>query len=341
MHVSRRVLEGVRTDSTAVMAGAARDDGQRMDLTIMDDRKPRAVLCAPIGPTGEKLEVLYLDVPADRASESLLDYVQAAARQVSFARKGLLLSEARAERASLDRQLEFARQIQQRLTPPRHIQANGVEVAILYQPAMWVGGDYCDVVRLHDGKLAWAIGDVSGKGLPAALVMATLHGALRTALRFCDDLALAITRLNEHLVSHTPENMFVTMIAGLLDPATGELEFVNAGHPMPLQLTAADGAAIPLGVPTNPPIGILEHDYTADHHVLPNGATLLAVTDGITESANPAGEMFDEDCLQAFAATRTADAAQPLVQAVADTAEEFRKPLGPQDDITVIAVSRS
>jgi len=340
MHVSRRVLEAVRSTDSAVMAGAATDDGQRMDLTVFDDRKPRAVLAAPIACGSQYVEVLYLDVPADQGSEALLDYVQAVARQVNFARKGLLLAEAKAERATIDKQLEFARQIQQRLTPPRHIQGGGVEVAIHYEPAMWVGGDYCDVVMMEDGRVAWAIGDVSGKGLPAAMVMATLHGALRTALRFSNDLSEAVTGLSSHLVSHTPENMFVTMIAGVFDPANGQLQFVNAGHPPPLLLSTAAGTAEPLGQPANPPVGILDHTYIAEQHELPTGSTLLAVTDGITESAKPSGEMFEESGLQEFAGTQIGQAPESLVKAVADAAEEFRAPLGPQDDTTVFALSR-
>jgi len=339
LHVSRRVLEAVRKTLSAVMAGAATDDGQRMDLTIVDDRKPRAVLAAPIGQIGESVEVLYLDVPADRASESLLDYVQAVARQANFIRKSLQLAQARAERASLDRQLSFARQIQQRLTPPRTLAAGDLTTAVHYQPAMWVGGDYCDVWALADGRLAWAIGDVSGKGLPAALVMATLHGALRTSLSFRADLASAITALNDHLVSHTPEGMFVTLIAGFFDPSTGVLEYVNAGHGLPLRLDS-DGAVL-LGEPTNPPVGILDHPYAADRHELPAGATLLAVTDGVIESTSTEGELYGEERLQALAGECVADSPEALVDAVAAAAEDFRKPLGPQDDTTVLAINRA
>ena len=339
LHVSRRVLEAARSSSSAVMAGAAKDDGQQMELTIVDDRKPRAVLSARIGGTGNAIDVLYLDIPADRASEALLDYIQAVARQANYARKSILLAEARAERAILDRQLEFAREIQTQLTPALHIETADAEVAIHYEPAMWVGGDYCDVWTLKDGRLAWAIGDVSGKGLPAALVMATMHGAVRTALTFCDDLAEAITGLSNHLVGHTPDDMFVTLLAGVFDPASGGLEFVNAGHVLPLLLTG-DGQTAPLGEPMNPPIGILEHQYIAEQHTLPMGATLLSVTDGITESTSPAGDMLGEDGLSELVAGQGPVPTEALVQSVAAAAEDFRKPLGPQDDTTVLAITR-
>ncbi|KKN81807.1 hypothetical protein LCGC14_0315730 [marine sediment metagenome] len=340
MHVSRRVLEAVRTTSAAVMAGAARDDGEQMELTVVDARKPRAVLAAPMGEVAGGIEVLYLDIPAEQSSESLLDYVQAVARQANFARKGLLLAQARAERAILDRQLEFAREIQLRLTPPAHTKTDGIDVAVLYEPAMWVGGDYCDIWTLPDGRLAWAIGDVTGKGLPAALVMATLHGALRTMMNFCSNIAEAVNALNTHLVDHTPEEMFVTLIAGILDPGSGEIEFVNAGHLLPL-LVAAGKPAEELGTPTNPPIGVLEIEFTADRHTLPAGTTILAVTDGITESANPDGDQFGDDRLIELATARSAEPIDDLIKSVAAGAKDFRKPLGPQDDTTVLAIARS
>jgi serine phosphatase RsbU (regulator of sigma subunit) len=341
LHVSRRVLDAVRSSFAAVMAGAPTADGQRMDLTIVDDRKPRAVLAAPIMQVGDCVDVLYLDVPAEQGTEAMLDYLQAAARQANFARKGLLLAEVRAERASLDRQLDFARQIQQRLTPPAHIEGDGFDAAVHYTPAMWVGGDYCDVWTLPDGRLAWAIGDVSGKGLPAALVMATLSGHLRSAMTYCDKLAGAITGLSNHLAGHTPDDIFVTLIAGLFDPASGQLEFVNAGHPQPLLIDRDAATADELGVPANPPVGIIEHAYSAEIHELPAGATLLSVTDGIIESATPAGELFGEERLAALAAARSAEPAPPPVESVAASAVDHRQPLGPQDDTTVLAIART
>ena len=339
LHVSKRVLEAVRSTGSAVMAGAATDDGERMELTVVDDRKPRAVLCAPIGPAGSELDVLYVDLPADRASEAQLDYVQAVARQANFAHKGLMLAEVKAERAIIDRQLEFARKIQGRLTPPAITQAEGVVTAVHYVPAMWVGGDYCDVWMLPDGRLTWAIGDVSGKGLPAALVMATLHGALRTGLSFSDDLAAAVTRLNEHLLSHTPEDLFVTLVVGLFDPSSGQLDYVNAGH-LPLVLAGPDGQTEMITEPGNPPIGIVEFPYVAGRCLVPPETMLLGVTDGITECMR-GDEEFGMEGLCKLASERAGEPARSIVGLIADAAREFEESLSQRDDTTVLAISRS
>ena len=339
LHVSRRVLEAVRSTNSAVMAGAATDDGERMDLTVVDERKPRAVLCAPIGPAGGQLDVLYVDIPADRASEALLDYVQAVARQANFAHKGLMLAEVKAERAIIDRQLDFARQIQSRLTPPAITQAEGVVTAVHYVPAMWVGGDYCDVWMMPDGRLTWAIGDVSGKGLPAALVMAILHGALRTGLSFSDDLAATVTQLNDHLLGHTPEDLFATLVVGRFHPASGEIEYVNAGH-LPLVLAGRDGQTEKITEPGNPPIGIVEYAYEAGRCQLPPEAMLLAVTDGITECMS-GDEEFGMEGLCKLAAERAGEPARSIVGIVAEAAKDFEESLTQRDDTTVLAISRS
>jgi len=339
LHVSRRVLEAVRSTNSAVMAGAATDDGERMDLTVVDDRKPRAVLCAPIGTIGVEIDVLYVDVPADGASEALLDYIQAVARQANFAHKGLLLAEAKAERAIIDRQLDFARKIQSRLTPPAITQAEGVVASVHYVPAMWVGGDYCDVWMMPDGRVTWAIGDVSGKGLPAALVMAILHGALRTGLSFSDDLATAVTRLNEHLLSHTPEDLFVTLVVGVFDPSSGQIDYVNAGH-LPLVLVGPDGKVEMITEPGNPPIGIVEFPYVAGRSQLPPETMLLGVTDGITECMRGDDE-FGMDGLCKLASEHGGEPARTIVGLIADAAKEFEESLSQRDDTTVLAISRS
>jgi sigma-B regulation protein RsbU (phosphoserine phosphatase) len=338
LHLSRRVLEAVRSTATAVMAGAGRQQGEKMDLTLTDADRPRAVFCAPVSDTAALTEALYLDLPAAAAPRDALDFLRAVARQVSFARKSLSLAEARAEQKALDRQLATAREIQMKLTPQALSGFAEADLAVVYRPALWVGGDYCDVWRMADGRVAFAVGDVSGKGLPAAMVMTSLHAALRMTLAYCPRPGEALRQVGRHLSDHLPEGMFVTMILGVFDAAGGRLEYVNAGHILPLRVRPGAQAEL-LGRPRNPPLAVLDEPFTADAAELAPGEGLLIVTDGITEARSAAGEEYGLERLRAAVSAAAAASSGDLAELVAAAAEQFRDPRrAQQDDVTVLAL---
>ncbi len=335
LHVSRRVLEAVRTSGSAAMAGNISE--ANLLLTVMDARRPRAVFCAPMTEVETCVDLLYLDSPADTATGETLDLVQAIARQVNMVRKGLLLADERAQRAAMDRQLTLAREIQAKLTPPPLVRQGAAEVAVHYEPAMWVGGDYCDVWELGPRRLALALGDVSGKGLPAAMVMTNLQAALRTTMAFCDDLPVVMNRLSQHLETHLPDGMFVTMLLGVYDAETRRLDYVNAGHILPF-VRSPDGQTRQIGKPSNPPLGIAPAPFQAESVTLAPGEAWLAVTDGITESTAPDRSQLGEPALAAAITQHPARDGGELVRVVTAAAAAFRQSLPQQDDITVLAL---
>jgi len=339
LRLSRRVLEAVRAENRAVMAGNVRLSEDDMELTLIDKSRPRTVACAPLTDSAQVDDVLYVDVPSDEAGADFLDFIQAAARQVNFARKSLLLAEANAERRVLDQQIELARQIQVRLMPSRVEGIPGVDVAFRYEPAMWVGGDYCDMWRLEDGRLAFAVGDVSGKGLPAAMVMANLHAALRNTMSFCMQPAQVLQHITRYLCRHTPGSMFVTLVLGLFEPASGQLEYVNAGHILPF-VVSPDGTVSQLGEPRHPPLGITESVFETDTIPLAAGEALVVVTDGITEAGDLDSGMFGTEGLREILAAAGPAPSDQIVASVAETAADFRQPLPQQDDVTVFAMRR-
>ena len=337
LHISRRVIEAVRNTGNAVMATSSRSSEQDLQLTVVDERAPRAVLCSPLGAQTGIIDALYLDIPSGHATGEMLDFVRAVAYQVGFVRKSLLLSEAKADRRALDHQLNLAREIQANLTPTGLAEVKGVDAGLYYKPAMWVGGDYCDMWALDGGRMAFVIGDVSGKGLPAAMVMSSLHAALRTTMSFCTDLAEAMGHLDKHLSNSMLERMFITMFLGVFDPASGKLEYVNAGHILPIVL-GADGTAEPLGKPTNPPVGVYVGTFEADEKIIAPDAAVLVVTDGITEAMDPNGEEFGTERLQQTVASTAGKSATEVVTIVNDAAAVFRNDLPQQDDITIFAL---
>ena len=345
LHVSRRVLEAVRATNSAVMASNVDSSEAQLGLTVVDDLKPRAVYASCVAEMPEAIDVLYLDIPCDAAMEETFDFVRVVARQVSATRKSLLLAQARAERIVLDRQLEMARGIQSGLTPAGLTRVPGVDIAVRYQPAMWVGGDYCDVWTLGDGRVAIAVGDVAGKGLPAAMVMTNLQAALRATMSFCCQPSEVMGRLNSLLEQNLPEGMFVTFFLGLFDPVTGRLEYVNAGHLLPLKIVTP-GEASALGRPANVPLGILAEsasgEFSAEAVILPEGGGLVVFTDGITEAASPDGRMLGVEPLHGMLVRHGGfDSAGQLADCVVAAAVSFRQTLPQQDDITVLALIRN
>jgi len=337
VHLSRRVLEGARSGDRPVMAASAPSPGAEMVLTYVSDADPHVVLCAAIAKAETTVDLLYLDLPSRRTGPDTLDFIQALARQAGFTAKSLLLAEVRADRTLLDQQLALAKQIQDELTPKGLHDLPGVDAAFYYQPAMWVGGDYCDIWSVQDGRLAFAIGDVSGKGLPAAMVMANLHAAMRTTMSFDPDPAQVMSRLSGHLSRYVPQGMFVTLVLGLFDPKSGQLRYVNAGHVLPLIVTESR-QVLTLGRPNNPPLGVMECQFIAESRILAPDSGLVVVTDGITECMSATGEMFGPERLSLSVGSAGRLSSDALVGHVVKAAEDFRQPLPQHDDITVFAM---
>lgn len=336
LHLSRRVLESARSGSPAVMASSAQSPGAALSLTIVDVGRPRAVLCAPMTQMGEVLDVLYLDVVFDQTGPPALDFVRAVARQTSLARRSLLLAEARAERRILDHQLALARDIQAKLVPSRPEAPPGLDVAVCYRPAMWVGGDYCDTWLLPDGRLAFAVGDVCGKGLAAAMVMANLQAALRATAAFRPAPTEVLDQVSSLVCPNLPDEMFITLFLAVFDPRRGSLDYVNAGHILPLLLDPHGPAELAGG--RNRPLGVHEGRFQGDRVTIAPGAGLLIVTDGVTEAPSPGGELFGAARAAEAARTPGAESAEAIVQRLLDALADHRGHLPQHDDLTVLAM---
>ena len=335
--LSRRVIQAVRAGKEAVMATDAEGADAPLGLTIADETKPRTVYCCPLIDAGGPLDALYVDMPSAQTMPDTFDFFQAVARQVILVRRSLLLARARAENEVLEHQLSTAREIQSQLTPRDLDEIGGVDLAIHYEPAMWVGGDYCDVWQLDDGRVAFAVGDVSGKGLPAAIAMANLQAALRSTTAFCNDLSSIVAQTNGLLGRNLPERMFVTLFVGLLEPQSGQLQYVNAGHLQPVVIDPQGGVSL-LSEPSGPPIGVGDGPFETLQQTLLPGTGLVLVTDGITESASPGDELFGMDRLTEMLGSAPVGSAARLVERVVEAADDFRDSAPQGDDVTVLAL---
>jgi phosphoserine phosphatase RsbU/P len=254
----------------------------------------------------------------------------------------LLLLEV-AERLSLKGELEVAREIQLAMLPTGTYTAGDAEICGITRPANTVGGDFYDVLPLVDdpeGRVIVTIGDVAGKGSPAALLMALLLAVLRTLTDERLEARALMTRLNRQICRHTPGSRFITLFYGVYTPATGALTYVNAGQNPPL-LRRADGAIERLGG-TGIALGMFESSAyeAAETHVRP-GDMLLMYSDGITEAENPAGEPFEESGLERFVAERGQDHPASLAPAILRAVEAHARDSRFTDDLTVLILHRT
>ena len=248
-----------------------------------------------------------------------------------------------ADRLSLKRDLEVAREIQTAMLPEGTWSGPGVEAFGLTKPANTVGGDFYDILPQPDGTVLVALGDVAGKASPAALLMALLLAILRTLVDEGLPLPALVQRLNLQVSRHAPASRFITLFLASYTPSTGRLEFVNAGQTPPL-LRRQNGSIERLmggGVA----LGMFEGStYQSDELQLNAGDALLMYSDGLTEAESPDGRPFDEAGLERtlalYAGAYQKSAAAELGKAVFDAVERHRRDQRLQDDLTVLVLSR-
>jgi serine phosphatase RsbU (regulator of sigma subunit)/anti-sigma regulatory factor (Ser/Thr protein kinase) len=193
-------------------------------------------------------------------------------------------------RERIEQELRIARIIQQTLLPQELPQLDGWQLGAYYQPARAVGGDFYDFLHFEDGRLGLVIGDVTDKGVPAALVMATTRSMLRTAAEHGISPGKVLERANNLLYPDIPPKMFVTCLYAILDPSNGRLQYANAGHDLPY--VSHDGLATELRA-TGMPLGLMpDMRYEEKEVYMAAGDTLLLYSDGLVEAHNPERDMF-------------------------------------------------
>lgn len=236
------------------------------------------------------------------------------------------------ERQRIEQELRVARLIQQFLLPKEVPAMAGWEVSAYYQPARAVGGDFYDFIYFPDGRIGFVIGDVTDKGVPAALVMATTRTLLRTTAEQLVAPGAVLERTNNQLVENIPPKMFVTCLYALLEPATGHLVFANAGHDVPFRRTAEGVVELRA---RGMPLGLLPGmQYEQHEATLRPGECMLLYSDGLVEAHSPTREMFGFPRLQALMAEPNEG---QLVPFLLDRLSDFTGPDWEQeDDVTMV-----
>lgn len=240
-------------------------------------------------------------------------------------------------RGRLEHEMSVARDIQMELLPKTFPKLRGLDMYGFSVPARQVGGDCYDVIDLGDGRLAFTIGDVSGKGTPAALLMANVQAAVRALTDSGVSPGALIERVNRIVHGYTRESVFITFFYGVLDSRTGECVYVNAGHNPPCVMRSdgtrehlTEGGLVVGAMPGS--------NYEEGHCVLAPGDEVVLYTDGITEATNPDDEMFGEERLMELLDLNRSLSAREIEERVYSSLRDFTAGAPQSDDVTMVII---
>lgn len=237
----------------------------------------------------------------------------------------------------IEQEVKTARSIQERLLPKEAPDIPGFEVAGVSYSAKNVGGDYFDFVQLEDKRWVVALGDVSGKGIPASLLMASVQATLRNQALSTDSLVECVAKSNQYLYQTTESTKFVTLFCGILDAKKKSFNYVNAGHNFPFylntngQIKNLDVGGLMLGI-------LPESEFEEASVKLSSGEIVVIYSDGVTEAENELEDMFGEKRLQRVIEEHKSLSAQEIVKKVYDQVKEFEGPNKQDDDITLVVI---
>ena len=306
--------------------------------TAVDDSTgftTRSILCAPLMVKGRMLGALEVinthkgDGLFDQADKRLL---QVLAGMVSLAVHNAQMTSALVEQERMRRELDLAREIQRDLLPVQP--AADFPVQGLNLSALEVSGDFYDFFTLADGRIAWGLGDVSGKGMNAAMLMAKTISLFRCLGKAEHDPSQLLAVLNDEIAETASRGMFVTMAAGVFDPRSGEVIFANAGHQPPLFRSRSGGYRELED--SSPPLGIVPGMVYAEQRIQLEGGHLYVFTDGVTEGKTGNGSMLE---LTGLKALLDALSVLPPVEQLAHVAEALVRPgVRLHDDLTLLVI---
>ncbi|HXG11857.1 MAG TPA: SpoIIE family protein phosphatase [Gemmataceae bacterium] len=320
--------------------------GVPLSQSVVDFRI-RSVMCVPLtSAEGKPFGVIQLDTQdrIKKFTEDDLKLLWGVANQASIALENARLHEEMVEQARVKQGLLLAHQVQRSFLPQRLPEVPAYEFFAHYEPAQEVGGDYYDFIPLPSRRLAVTLGDVAGKGMPAALLMAKLSSEARFCLLTEPDPAAAMSRLNDQIYQHTSQmDRFVTLAAAVLDPDRHAVTLVSAGHPAPLlyhretgtleEAISRDGAGMPLGI-------VEGQAYLQPDLRLAPGDCLLLFTDGVTDAVNVRKESFGIEGITAALRDGGPFSPQALVERVVKAVKQHAAGCPQHDDITLVCLGR-
>lgn len=342
VRISRTVMEEVMVKGKSVLTSDAQQDPKFASQT-MALLGVRSVLAVPLSVDESTVfGIIYADTPTyeNTFTEEHLNILTTLASVASIRVENATLTDERIERERMERELALATEIQQRFQPSAPPKVPGYEMQGISFACYEIGGDYYDFIPKHDGKMLIALGDVSGKGTAAALLMSSLHAAIHAQTAARSTLTETVTSVNEYLANNTPANRFITFFVAELDPETGDLSYINAGHNPPL-VARKDGAVEELES-GGFPLGIMpKTEFELGKTNLQPGDGLVIYSDGVSEAVNPDEEEYGMDRLTEVIKSNISMSASGLRDKIESSLSAFTKTAPANDDITMVIVKRT
>ena len=340
IRISRSVIDEVVTNGKSVLTSDAQADPRFAGGTVML-QGVRSVLAVPLGVGANVFGIIYADSPLaeGRFTEDHLKVLTTLASVAAIRVENARLTEEQMERERLEREQQVASEIQQRFLPASAPVVAGYELQGISFPCYEIGGDYYDFIQREDGRLIVALGDVSGKGTAAALLMSCVHAAVHAQADIHNSLAKTIGAVNRYLVESIPANRFVTLFYAELEPKSGALAFLNAGHNPPLIIHA--GGTMEQLAPGGLPLGIMPNaDFREGRTQLHYGDVLVIYSDGVSEACNPSGEEFGPTRLYEVVARNLDASAGGIRDRIESALTKFCQGTPAADDITLVICKR-
>jgi serine phosphatase RsbU (regulator of sigma subunit) len=339
--ISNTIISQAINQQVAILVGDAPRDYRFSASDSIVIQRIHSAMCVPLIYKEEVLGVLYLDRrrPAENYQQSDLKLVVGIANQSSLAIANSRLHYRLLDQHARERELEIAREIQMRLLPTEMPRIPGFQIHGLSEPARMVGGDYFDMIPLSDGRYVIAVADVSGKGVPAAILLASVRAAVQVEVRGIAQTGLRelVDRLNQMICRDTGNSMFVTMVIAILDPVTRTLTYCNAGHVHPLLLRPS--GAIESLETGGCLLGVMPGEaYEIGEVTLEPGARLIAYSDGVTDMMNPDQEMFGIGRLLEWLREHGGLSAEETCRRLESATRDFRQGAEPFDDFTLLVL---
>ncbi len=340
--ISSMVRDRVIKEKTSLLVRDARLDQAFAERMSIVQQQIRSMLAVPLQTDDRVIGLIYLDSPhfVHEFTKDDLNLLTVMANVAAIRIEHTRLAEVEQAERLLAKDLEQAAEIQRRLLPVNAPSVPGVDLAGYNAACRTVGGDYYDFLSYPDGRVALVVADVSGKGMPAALLMSQLQARVQVLFEDPSELADLVTRLNRTVTLNCPGNRFISFFIGVLDPNSNAITYVNAGHNPPLlvhhdgTVEKLEGTGLLLGI-----MAAAKYEQRTCH--LEKGDVVVLFSDGVTEACRPdVDEEFGEDRLAATLAELSHESAKSIIESINKRVQDFTCGAPPADDITLVVARR-
>jgi sigma-B regulation protein RsbU (phosphoserine phosphatase) len=331
-----------KTGKTINLKDAWKDNRFFSGFDLRTGFQTKTMLCMPMRDRRGKIIGVFQIMNKNAGTFSREDesFLEAFSVHAALAIETSRLHQDIVEKERIEKELEIAGHIQRRLLPKELPVLAGYEVDAVARPSKLVGGDYYNLIPIADGRYVLVIADVSGKGVPAALLVSTLHASLHAYIDGTSNLAGLVGRLNNVIHGNTEPERYITMFLAVLDPRAGSMTYVNAGHCFPFVVRSQQVSITSLPA-TGLPVGMFEGvEFEEVTHKIEPGDFLVLYTDGVTEAMNRSSEEYGEMRFRQIMVSHSNQTAGEFLGGIVSNVEKFVAGEPQSDDITLLVLKR-